>query len=189
MRSIDVGKRLVLLLLAMLALAACASGQKTSELDKVQYAYSAAIRWGDFEGAWQLVDPEYRQAHPLSALELERYKQIQVAGYRDVAVQTLPDGDVVREIQIDLVNRHTLTERSTRYTERWHFEPEAKTWWLVGGLPDDRREAPCGGAAPRARGRWTPHCFRLRPSSATRGCKPCVRARLSRAGTPSPARA
>jgi hypothetical protein len=69
-------------------------------------------------------------------MELERYKQIQIAGYRDVATQTLADGDVVREIQIDLVNRHTLTERSTRYTEHWHFDPPTKTWWLTNGLPD-----------------------------------------------------
>ena len=121
----------------VVALAGCATaGAQKGALDNLQYAYSAAIRWGDFEGAWMLVDPEYRKAHPMSDLELERYKQIQVAGYRDVAVQTLPDGDVVREIQIDLVNRHTLTERSTRYTEHWHYDAESKTWWLVGGLPD-----------------------------------------------------
>ena len=56
-------------------LAACASGQpKMSELDKVRYAWSAAIRWGDFEGAWNLLDPAYRDAHPLTDLELSRYK-------------------------------------------------------------------------------------------------------------------
>ena len=122
---------------AIALLAACAAPKhQMGALDRLQYAYSAAIRSGDFEGAWMLVDPKYRDEHPMSDLELERYKQIQVAGYRDMATQTLPDGDVVREIEIDLVNRHTLTERSTRYTERWHFEPETKTWWLVAGLPD-----------------------------------------------------
>ena len=127
---------LLLLLLSVLALAGCASGTKTNELDKVQYAYSAAIRWGDFEGAWQLVDPEYRDAHPLSELELERYKQIQVTGYRDLAAQATPDGIAAREIQVGMVNRHTLVERSLRYTERWRYDPEAKTWWLTVGLPD-----------------------------------------------------
>ena len=126
----------MVLLLSVLALAGCASGTKTNELDKVQYAYSAAIRWGDFEGAWQLVDPEYRDAHPLSALELERYKQIQVTGYRDLAAQATPDGIAVREIQVGMVNRHTLVERSLRYTERWRYDPESKTWWLTVGLPD-----------------------------------------------------
>jgi len=74
------------LCLCMLALAGCASsGHDTNQLDRNQYAYSAAIRWGDFEGAWMLVDPKYRDEHPMSDLELERYKQIQVAGYRDIA--------------------------------------------------------------------------------------------------------
>ena len=122
---------------ALALLAACANPKhQMGALESLQYAYSAAIRWGDFEGAWMLVDPEYRKEHPLTDLEMERYKQIQIAGYRDVGSQTLPNGDVMREIQIDLVNRHTLTERSTRYTEHWHFEPESKTWWLVTGLPD-----------------------------------------------------
>ena len=128
--------RTMLLLLSMLALAGCASGQKMSELDKVQYAYSAAIRWGDFEGAWQLVDPEYREANPLTALELERYKQIQVTAYRDLAAQATPDGIAMREIQVGVVNRHTLVERSLRYTESWRYDPQAGTWWLTVGLPD-----------------------------------------------------
>ena len=42
----------------------------------------------------------------------------------------------MREIQIGVVNRHTLAERSLRYTERWRYDPEAKTWWLTVGLPD-----------------------------------------------------
>lgn len=126
------------LCLCVLALAGCASSQTgdTNKLDRQTYAYSAAIRWGDFEGAWMLVDPEYRKEHPLSDVEMERYKQVQIAGYRDLATQTLPDGDVVREIEIEVVNRHSLAQRQTRYTERWHFDPVDKQWWLVVGLPD-----------------------------------------------------
>src|SRR3546814_5911406 len=41
----------------------CASlGSKDDKLHEAQYAWSAAIRWGDFEGAWNLVEPEYRKA-------------------------------------------------------------------------------------------------------------------------------
>ena len=128
--------RVPLLLLAVLALAGCATGNKTNDLDKVQYAYSAAIRWGDFEGAWQLVDPEYREAHPMSALEFERYKQVQVSAYRDLAAQAIPQSVALREIEIGVVNRHTQVERSLRYTERWRYDPESKQWWLTVGLPD-----------------------------------------------------
>ena len=123
-------------LLAALLLAGCATQQQASELQKVQYAYSAAIRWGDFEGAWQLVDPEYRAANPMSALEFERYKQVQVSAYRDLAAQAIPQSVAMREIQIGVVNRHTQVERSLRYTEHWRYDPESKHWWLTVGLPD-----------------------------------------------------
>jgi hypothetical protein len=117
-------------------LAACASSQpKMSELDKLQYAWSAAIRWGDFEGAWNLLDPKYREAHPLTELELSRYKQIQVSGYHDLGSQVLPDS-ARREVEIGVVNRNTMAERSMRYTEEWRYDPQAKTWWVMSGLPD-----------------------------------------------------
>ena len=74
-------------LIACLALlAGCPkSASKGSALDESQYAWSAAIRWGDFEGAWNLVDPEVRKAHPLTDLDLSRYKQVQISTYRDTA--------------------------------------------------------------------------------------------------------
>ena len=135
-RLVGLVRLLAAVLLAALVLAGCATQQQASELQKVQYAYSAAIRWGDFEGAWQLVDPEYRAAHPMSALEFERYKQVQVSAYRDLAAQAIPQSVAMREIEIGVVNRHTQVERSLRYTERWRYDPESKQWWLTVGLPD-----------------------------------------------------
>lgn len=128
--------RWLLVLLLGAWLAACASSQpKMSELDKLEYAWSAAIRWGDFEGAWNLLDPKYREAHPLTELELSRYKQIQVSGYHDLGSQVLPDS-ARREVEIGVVNRNTMAERSMRYTEEWRYDPQAKTWWVMSGLPD-----------------------------------------------------
>ena len=126
-----------LALVPALLLGGCASNStRGTALHRVQYAYSAAIRWGDFEGAWQLVDPEYRKEHPLTDLELARYKQIQVSAYRELASEVGEDDIAMREIQMGVVNRHTLVERNLRYTERWRYDPEAKTWWLTVGLPD-----------------------------------------------------
>ena len=59
-------------------------GEQGLALEEAQYAYSAAIRWGDFEGAWNLVDPEYREEHPLSDIDFSRYKQVQISGYREL---------------------------------------------------------------------------------------------------------
>ena len=126
------------LLVALLGalLAACATSQpKMSELDKLQYAWSAAIRWGDFEGAWNLLEPGYREAHPLTTLELSRYKQIQVSGYHELGSQIFDD-HARREIEIGVINRNTMAERSLRYTEEWRYDPATKNWWVTSGLPD-----------------------------------------------------
>jgi hypothetical protein len=125
-------------LLCLLLLASCASsGAQSTKLEQAQYAWSGAIRWGDFEGALNLIDPQLRDKGPPSALELERYKQIQVSAYRDVGASAdLKAGTAVRDIEIGVINRHTQAERSMRYRERWRWDPVAKTWWLTSGLPD-----------------------------------------------------
>src|SRR3546814_51282 len=126
------------LAMAVVLLAAgCASmGSKDDKLHEAQYAWSAAIRWGDFEGAWNLVEPEYRKANPMTPVEFERYKHVGISRYHDMGEQVLADGDVAREIDLGVINKHTMTERGMRYTERWHYDEEAKAWWQMSGLPD-----------------------------------------------------
>jgi hypothetical protein len=124
---------IALLLLSMTGVAVAAT--KRGGLDRDQYAYSAAIRWGDFEGAWTMVDPEVRKAKPMTDVDFSRFEQIQVTGYRDIATMPGPDGTQMREIQIEVVNRNTLRQRRVRFTEVWRYDAEAKAWW-VGGLPD-----------------------------------------------------
>jgi hypothetical protein len=126
-----------MLLSLLLVLAGCGAAKmgQMGALQQAQYAYSAAIRWGDFEGAWNMVDPEYRKAHPMSELEFERYKQVQITGYHDMGEQVTQTA-ALREIGIGAVNRNTLVERQVRYTERWRYDAEARVWWLTVGLPD-----------------------------------------------------
>jgi len=122
----------------LLGLAGCASmGPQTTALEKSQYAWSGAIRWGDFEGAVNLIDPELRKQAPPTAVELERYKQVQISSYRDVGADNdLKAGKAVRDIEIGVINRHTLAERVVRYRERWRWDAASKTWWLTSGLPN-----------------------------------------------------
>ena len=129
-------RRLLSWLLVPALLGGCATGMDRGDaLQKAQYAWSAAIRWGDFEGAWNMVDPEVRSAHPLTDLELERYKQVQITAYHDLGAR-IGDNAAEREIQIGVVNRNTQVEREARYSERWRYDPVAKTWWETSGLPD-----------------------------------------------------
>ena len=127
---------ILVLLACALLLPGCASTGKGEALQRAQYAWSAAIRWGDFEGAWNLVDPEYREQHPLSEVEFERYNQVQVSHYREQGTQQAVDDTVLREIDIGVINRHTMAERGLRYREAWRWDEQARTWWITGGLPD-----------------------------------------------------
>ena len=126
-----------LLLCCLALLAGCPkSASKGSALDEAQYSYSAAIRWGDFEGAYNLVDPKLREEHPLTDVDFSRYKQVQISAYRDLGGSPLASGEIVREIEIGVINRNTLAERTVRYRESWRYDEAAKTWWLTSGLPD-----------------------------------------------------
>ena len=129
--------RYLLLLCCVLLLAGCPQeGGKNGALDRIQIDYSAAIRWGNFEGAYNLIEPTVREEHPLTDIDFSRYKQVQISSYRDLDTRMLPNGDVVRLIEIGVISRHNLTERTVRYQEVWHYDEEKKAWWQMSGLPD-----------------------------------------------------
>ena len=127
---------LMLALMIAAPSAALAKRKKGSQLDAMQAAYSAAIRWGDFEQAWELVDPAYREAHPMTELAFERYRQVEISGYSDRNSSIAEDGSVIRNVELRVINKHTMAERTLRYREQWRWDPESKRWWLVVGLPD-----------------------------------------------------
>lgn len=126
----------LLLGLAMAAQAAGPSRSQRNKLAQTQDAYVAAVRWSDFEAAEGFIDPEYRQAHPLTDLQRERYRQVQVSNYRERSTGVAPDGAVERRVEMGVVNRNTLAERTVMVTERWRWDAEAKRWWQAQGLPD-----------------------------------------------------
>lgn len=129
--------RLALVVVALL-LAACSSGAgtKPDALDRALYDYSGAIRWNNFEVAWEMVDPTVRAAKPLTDFELERLKQVQITNYNLVASTPLPDGRIAREVELGVVNRHTQAERVVRVREIWRYDEAAQRWWQTEGLPN-----------------------------------------------------
>ena len=123
---------------ALLAGCASVAGQtRGNELDAQQYAFSAAIRWGDFAGARGLIDPKVLALDPVTDLELERYAQVQVSSYREGPdSRDLVAGTASRDITIGVINRHTQAERSLRYRETWRYDEPNKSWLVTSGLPD-----------------------------------------------------
>lgn len=127
---------LLLLALAALLLAGCPSKRSArGPLDQVLYDYAGAIRWSDFEAAWSFIDPEVRLAQATASLELERLKQFQTSDYQVKRVIG-SDGEYYEQlVEVRLVNRHTLVERTVLERQRWRYDAANKAWWLVSGLP------------------------------------------------------
>ena len=127
------------LLVLLVALAGCGSNEKktqTTARDLVLRSYSSAIRWSEFETAWGFVDPKVREEHPITELEIERFKQIQVTNYTVRNLVEEPDGSVSQIVDIRLISRATQVERAIVDRQLWVFDPVAKKWWLTTGLPD-----------------------------------------------------
>jgi hypothetical protein len=86
--------------------------------------------------AWGYVDPAYRKENPVSDLEKERLKQIQVTGYEAKSQEVLSEGSIEQRVEIRLINRNTQAERIIIDTQIWRWDPKAKRWWLTTGLPN-----------------------------------------------------
>ena len=127
----------ILVVLSVLLLAGCATKTRSDALTTTLKAYGSALRWGDFQSAAQFIDPAVLAAHPLTPLELARYRQVRVSEYDDGA-GPVPSGDfdVRQTAMISLVNIHTQSERSVVDHQTWHYDEKTKHWWLTSGLPD-----------------------------------------------------
>ena len=132
----DIIKR-CLLSACLLVLVAC-EGMPTSGAarDNMLTDYGAAIRWNEFEKAQDYVDPAVRQQRPMSELETERLKQIQVTGYEVKTRDVGADGSIEQTVEIRVVNRNTQIERIVTDRQTWRRDATGKGYWLLSGLPD-----------------------------------------------------
>lgn len=135
---------LIPLLLAAVVLAGCATERirsKQTILEETLRAYAATIRWGDIEQAQAFLEPKLREAHPPSALELARYRQVRVSAYDEQPAIATDENEVRQVVEIGLVNVNTQSARSIVDRQVWRYDDKDKRWWLVSGLPDiSRRE-------------------------------------------------
>ena len=126
------------MLLLALATPALAKSRKKILEDTLR-TYAATIRWGSFEQAESFVDPAYRAAHPMSALDWERYKQVRVTSYTETAPTPVGDFEVRQTVEIGLVNVNSQQARSIIDRQVWKYDKENKVWLLTPGLPDITR--------------------------------------------------
>lgn len=120
-------------------LAGCTAMTSQSEsraLELTLNAYANAIRWGDINQAIPFVDPQTLKKHPLTKLDIDRYKQVHFASYTEQPVVPVGAHEVRQVVKIDLVNINTQVERSIVDNQLWRYDAAKKHWLLVSGLPD-----------------------------------------------------
>jgi len=125
--------------LIALALAGCGSMTHQTEgreLELTLMAYGNAIRWGDIQQALPFIDPETLKAHPVTALDLQRYKQVRFVSY--IEQKPIPAGphQVRQVVKIALLNINTQTERDIVDNQLWQYDEKTHHWHNVSGLPD-----------------------------------------------------
>jgi hypothetical protein len=121
----------------LLLLAGCATDQRNQSLTATLTAYGNTVRWGKLANAEQFVDPTLREEHPLSPIELSRFAQYRVTEYDD-GQGPIPTGEneAQQVVRIGVTNIHTQAERTIVDRQTWHYDPQAKHWWLTSGVPD-----------------------------------------------------
>jgi len=131
-----------IVLMSVALLSACAMDKmrnKETILEETLRTYAATIRWGDMTQAQGFVDPKYREAHPLSAVDLARYQQVKVTSYNDQPAAPITETEVRQVVEIGLVNVNTQSARSIVDNQVWRYDDAKKCWWLTTGLPDITR--------------------------------------------------
>ncbi len=131
---------LLIAMLAMLLAAPVMAKSREKILTETLRTYAATIRWGSIEQAESFIDPEYRAAHPLTQLELDRYKQVRFTNYNDSAPTPVNDDEVNQTVEIGVVNVHTQEARTFIDRQVWKFNRKSKVWLLTTGLPDITRK-------------------------------------------------
>lgn len=125
-----------MVLLLPLLLGGCTAQEKEDGLRSRLHQYASVIRWNDIERAESFLAPELRDSLRMDSLTRERWRALQVARYDDAPYVADANGDILQVVQIDLIVRANQTMRRIIDRQRWRYDPAAKTWWLMSGLPD-----------------------------------------------------
>ena len=99
-------------------------------------AYANALRWGGFDQAFKYVDPETLKQHPVTSLDLERYKQVRVVSYMEQPVVPVAKHEVSQLVEISILNVNTQSSRTIVDRQLWRYDETTKHWHIVSGLPD-----------------------------------------------------
>jgi hypothetical protein len=117
-----------------LLLAACSSVTHT-KVD-MREEYSRAVRWSEWDLAWQFIDPTRRKSLVLPGEEQDRLNEVEVTAYNVRNAEPQPDGTIKQLVEIHYIDKATQIEKTTRVNEVWRTDDNGEHWWLTTGLPE-----------------------------------------------------
>lgn len=114
-------------------LSACSSvvHPKVNMMDE----FGNAVRWSDWDMAWQFIDPATRTSLVLPGEEQDRLEHIKVTGYNVRTSEPQPDGTIMQQVEIHYIDQATQVERMVRSRQIWRTDDKGDHWWLTTGLP------------------------------------------------------
>ena len=121
----------------VLLLSACAAVQP--KVDMVS-EFGNAVRWSDWDMAWQYIDPATRKSLVLPGEEQDRLRDIKVTGYNVRTSEPQPDGTLMQLVEIHYVDQATQVERVSRSRQIWRTDDGGEHWWLTTGLPEFQQQ-------------------------------------------------
>lgn len=106
-------------------------------------AYSAAIRWGEFEKAATFI--KMREGKPRKP-DLDYLKTIRVTRYELIEEKTPHKDEELGIIEAYMANNveyyfvNSGRVKNFRYEQLWWYDVEADNWFMDGDLPDFKAE-------------------------------------------------
>lgn len=130
--------RILLLLGAALALAACATSQDgdARAFEQTQIDFSSGMRWNGLATQTQFLDPEVLKANPPSPETMARMRELRVARYFPQPPAVSAGGTATQLVEIEVIDQATQTVSTINQVLEWRWDMEDKRWWLMTPPPD-----------------------------------------------------
>ena len=128
-------KSLAFLLASLMLLLSACQSVSHPKVDMIS-EYGNAVRWSDWDLAWQFIDPATRKSLVLPGDQQDRLHDIKVTGYQVRTSEPQEDGTLMQIVEIHYIDQNTQVERSVRDRQIWRTDDKGEHWWLTTGMPE-----------------------------------------------------
>jgi hypothetical protein len=106
--------------------------KREAQMKRSAEAFAANVRWGRYQQAAQLVDPEYR----IDFLQaIDTTENVRYTEYEIMTVEMGPERkEASALVEFKLHRLPSMTEIAFRDEQTWRYEPAARGWYLMPEL-------------------------------------------------------